>query len=583
MKCKLWFISTFIIFLCLFNFSYIYAHEVDKNDISEITENKNDIKITGKELKLSKITNDISIRETTTETTTEHTTEITTEVITETTTEQITETTTEIFTDEKGIPLPENEQTVMRVFKNSNKSTKIPFRPEMKENISENELAKITQQDTIFQNGDYFWIRRYDFKTTDKNKNYSSSFSIPGNTIEIRYIKPDKTWAMTSNFENLPVTTLYINTDLYSAVVSVPANYKKDFTNNTLTVLKDLEKPIKITKLENEYNISFSFEQNNENIGEIWVLQSYNKIADWNNKTQFEVLLPHDLADERRWSLDGYYFITPHNYVPSGENVLYRHPANYTGASWAQYGDFLMAEDLGYIMTMVCTKNQNEEGFWATGPKSLWLESDFQIKERFYDTRFNTDFAVSLVRAYEKYNEPEFLKSAIRYAEFFLKHAEKNHYESKNGGWLVQDYAGKEPYVDTHVSLNHQLAEINFLYEIYKTTNEKRYLDMADIMLKAIEDTKDEWVLADNNLNYALMYTGTNNTMVDYPYLTYNDLYTTRRLLKSYFNRESETINYLMKCKKDWMDKNNVTGYIKDDVLDNVIISEPIVDDIILG
>ena len=80
-------------------------------------------------------------------------------------------------------------------------------------------------------------------------------------------------------------------------------------------------------------------------------------------------------------------------------------------------------------------------------------------------------------------------------------------------------------------------------------------------MLSGIEDTKDQWVLEDNNLAYAIMYTGTANIMVDYPYLTYNDLYKTKDILYKYFNRSSDTINYLMDCKKQWMDNNNVVGY----------------------
>ena len=108
---------------------------------------------------------------------------------------------------------------------------------------------------------------------------------------------------------------------------------------------------------------------------------------------------------------------------------------------------------------------------------------------------------------------------------------------------------------------NVQLAEMNLLYKMYDVTKHEPYLELADKMLLAIEDTRDQWVLPNNNLNYALHYTGTYNTMVDYPFLTYNDLYTTRHLLRTYFNRNSDTVQYLMDCKLDWMKKNNVTGY----------------------
>lgn len=56
-------------------------------------------------------------------------------------------------------------------------------------------------------------------------------------------------------------------------------------------------------------------------------------------------------------------------------------------------------------------------------------------------------------------------------------------------------------------------------------------------MLKGVEDTKDQWVLANNNLNYALYYLANTNTMVDYPYLTYNDLKEAQELYMQSHNK----------------------------------------------
>ena len=107
------------------------------------------------------------------------------------------------------------------------------------------------------------------------------------------------------------------------------------------------------------------------------------------------------------------------------------------------------------------------------------------------------------------------------------------------------------------------MAEINFLYELYQVTKEQKYYDLAELMLLAIENTKNEWVLPDGNLRYALMYNGTYNTMKDYPYLTYDDLFELKDILYRYFQRTNESVEYLMASKKQWMDKNNVTGYRK--------------------
>lgn len=456
---------------------------------------------------------------------------------------------TEVNGDEKNSAVPVNSNPALNVREG--------------ETVTENDLALIKQRNINFESGDYFWMRRYNFKT-NSDVDYYSTIAVPGNEIELRYIDPEtRQWVITSDYSNIPKTQLFIETDMTHLMISVPSVYKNDFTGNTLTVIPENERPITIAKGEGNFVLTFRFPQDPSNIGEIWALQSSNQLVDWTNSGFYELFKTHDLSFERRFAWDGYYFKTPSNYVPAGENVLYRHPSNYSGATWARYGGSTALEELGYITTKICMLNQNEEGYWATGPKSLWLEEDFNIRENFYDTRFNTDFATSLIYAYKRYNTQAFLDSAIKYAAFFEKYAEANHYDTNNGGWLVEDYTSNDAdRKRTHTSLNHQLAEIIFLYELYNVTNDQKYTQLADKMLLAIEDTKDNWVLPSGDLNYAIMYTGTANTMVDYPYLTYNDLFTTKKILSQYFNKTNSTIEYLMESKKRWMDQNNITGYL---------------------
>ena len=503
---------------------------------------------------------------TATESATLETAELTTEAPTETTTafiETTTEATTEIPRDAFGNPLRGDALEIYNVSSAMPANTAEKFTMDRNENTIENDLAVIKQTDIKLSNNDYYWIRRYEFKQTNK-QDYYSSILIPGNKIEVRYVDTDKNeWVNTSNFNNLKPATYFIDTDIYSMVLSIPAVYDKDMTSNTLTLHKEYEKAAVIEKVDDGYKISFRFPQNENMIGEIWALQSGERLVDWNKASNFNELKTHDLCNERRWSWDGYYFKIPYNYIPYGDNVLYRHPANYTGSSWAKYNDYRLAKDLGYIMTRICAENQNTEGYWATGPRSLWLEKDFDIKENFYDTRFNTDFATCLIFAYKNYNDKLFLNSVLKYGEFFIRHANSHHYTTDNDGWLVEDYAGGDDALRTHTSLNHQLAEINFLYEMHNMTGAQKYKDLADKMLKGIEDTKPEWIKEDKNLNYAVMYNGTANTMVDYPYLTYNDLYMTKEILYKYYNTSSEAVEELMKNKKEWMDAHNITEYKK--------------------
>ncbi len=466
--------------------------------------------------------------------------------------------------DKNGNALTGQDLQIYNIVKNAPVYTPTNFTPITTETTNDqlNVTTKTTK--TVFENNDTYYMNRLSFKE-NIDQRYNISIPIKGNTITVRYVDPEKKeWVNTSNMANLKHTTLFIDTDTHSYIVSVPAVYKNIFTNNTLTIARDKEEMVKIEKKDGYFDLQMSFPQDKILIGEYWYMESSYRLVDWSTMKSFDELLPHDLSQTRRWSYDGYYFQTPSNYNPGGQDILYKHPSNYTGASFTKYAMNLLSKNLGYVMTETCMKNQNQLGYWETGPQSDWLYTDFKIGAGFYDTRFNTDFATSLLYAYQNYNNKEFLTSAVKYAEFFLQFTQTDSYTTQNGGILVADYGyHKATHEKTHVSLNHQLAEMNFLYEIYNITGEKRYLETADKMLVGIEDTRNQWVLPDGNLNYALYYTKDTNKMEDYPYLTYNDLFQTKALLNKLFNKTNDTVEFLMASKKMWMDNNNVTGYMK--------------------
>lgn len=532
--------------------------------------------------KVTKITT--TTTEETTETTTEETTEEVTDEETETTTKEKSEGTTssniessgqlttialdefsENPTDAQGQPLTGKDLAAYKVVA---KTYKDKWTAKTSPLISETTLhsdADYTEKAKTFtfDNGDKFTIKRFNF-STNNNARLEDSITIEGNTMQIRYVSPETNeWYMSENLVNTAKQTMFIDTDKGSYIFSVPAVYTNSFENNTLEMRPELEQKIEIEKGDGTYTLKWSFPRNTETIGEIWMLQSANKLADWSNINHFNTL-KQDLGVNRRFSWDGYYFPTPSNYTPYSPTMLYRQPSDYSGASFTKYGSFPAPFELGYVFTYTCMENQNTDGYWPTGPKSGWLATDFNIAAGFYDTRFNTDFGCNLIDAYKRYNNTQFLMAACKYAEFFLEHAEKNSYVTTNGGLLVEDYGYKYEHTKTHVSLNHQLAEMNYLYRLYNITKEDRYKEMADRMLKGVEDTKDQWVLANNNLNYALYYLANTNTMVDYPYLTYNDLKEAQELyMQSHNKAKNETLQYLMDCKMEWMLANGVTGYNK--------------------
>ncbi|WP_236841111.1 hypothetical protein [Brevibacillus formosus] len=125
-------------------------------------------------------------------------------------------------------------------------------------------------------------------------------------------------------------------------------------------------------------------------------------------------------------------------------------------------------------------------------------------------------------------------------------------------GWLVSDYAtATNPMIQTHVSLNHQLAEINFLYKSYMQFGDRTDKDLADMMLYGVVNLGSQWILGNGDLHYAYFPDGTFGRP-DYPFLTYNDLVETQRLYRQLHGMDEMTLAMLIDSKLMWMQLNNV-------------------------
>ena len=110
----------------------------------------------------------------------------------------------------------------------------------------------------------------------------------------------------------------------------------------------------------------------------------------------------------------------------------------------------------------------------------------------------------------------------------------------------------------SHTSLNHQLAEILFLYRASDALADDSLSALADRMLLAVDETGEDWVLPDGNLHYQVSQDCEyGNT--DYPYLTYDDLFKLQKYLSDRFSRTDPVLDMLMQHKRAWMDAN---GYV---------------------
>ena len=142
-----------------------------------------------------------------------------------------------------------------------------------------------------------------------------------------------------------------------------------------------------------------------------------------------------------------------------------------------QAGSTRTARDLSIAMLDTMISEQSDDGCWPTLSGSTWLESEYGIGAGFFDTRFNTEFAGLLLLAEYRFPSDIYRDSLRRYCGFIKDFAENYHSETGLGGWFIPDYWHEGMSSVSHTSLNHQLAEILFLYRASDALADEYALD----------------------------------------------------------------------------------------------------------
>ncbi|WP_134699946.1 hypothetical protein [Ammoniphilus sp. YIM 78166] len=426
------------------------------------------------------------------------------------------------------------------------------------------ENGTLKERKVRFLNRDEYWIKQFTFEQTSP-KLLTHQFTVPGKEGTFKYVAIEdgnRVWKTVPLSGNLPLVSGFIDTTEAHWYISYPTLFEVD--DQLLTRMESYRAiPVYAREQANGYTLTYSFYQRSGMVGEMWAVSSQEKLVPWEQNPNMEpVWSLLDMSGEGKWTWDGMYLKTPSSYEPTG--VFYRFPDNYIARSFVRTGGSLIADHLGWVMLKQGVKNQNEAGYWPTGPKSTWLWKDYQIGAGFFDTRFNTDFARLLLDGYAKYGDEQFLESSLQYSKWLMNHANtQGVFMKKDTQWgvLVPDYAHASPHKKTHASLNHQLSEINYFFDLFRLTNQSFYQTYALNMINGIKWTREQWVKPNGDLEYGLL--GGKGMGVDYPYLTYNDLWETQQILHELYGALDPDLAYLMEIKKQWMDKQGIVGYKK--------------------
>ncbi len=165
----------------------------------------------------------------------------------------------------------------------------------------------------------------------------------------------------------------------------------------------------------------------------------------------------------------------------------------------------------------------NQE-LWQTEYTSTWLKREYGITAPYTDTRHNENIALFLERAGEVLQNDDLASSYKRYANFLVSQQDIGNILPTENGYYVLDYYSPAQTKKTHVSLNHALGEMNFLFNAYQLSKNEDYLNTALQIKAAVEDIGTDWINPYTGdlwyqINEDYSFEGT-----DYEFLTLDDL-----------------------------------------------------------
>lgn len=439
------------------------------------------------------------------------------------------------------------------------KPIKVNAMSSLEEIIKINNFSQYSQKNFDYNGAGKFFVRKIE---STKPFEYITGFYLPGESGTISYFDDNK------KLVSLPIKdgplpqakTLFLSTDKYHFILGQGYSYT-DLGNGSVESKSTF--PINVKKVGDKFLINYTYNLNETDFGILWGIGSKDLLVNLNTSYLKSIWSNYDLDKNARILFEGYHYKSPSSYYPYTDESYWKIPSSYITNSLIKTGGSLASNIFGNALLHIESENISKDGFIPTLPKSLWLYEDYGIDEGFFDTRFNADTIETNIIAWRKFRQTLYRENYLKLSNYYIKHAEKNHYtlfdSEGNEGWLVDDYYYPRAKT-THVALNHQLQAIHIFYMLYETEKDIRYLNTADKMLSGIKATRDKWIMSDGNLIYAYMPDGSMG-LVDYDYLTYNDLLDVQNDLQRIKGMKDPDIEILINTKKLWLKKNEITGY----------------------
>lgn len=361
--------------------------------------------------------------------------------------------------------------------------------------------------------------------------------------------------------ENLPLNAVFLDSPTHHVRLGLVDVYKP-LKNMVREEHFEKSMPIVVSRVNENLNYIIPLPKEKGYFVENWGILGNSPLVDWQNPSAVNDARVGDLVRYRKLSTDGIYYLTPWNYYPTEKTAFWLNPAStyHVAGLFSKQDGGSYFRDIAISSMYSVIETQTKDFYWVSSPRSDWLYQDYGIPEGFYDTRFNTDVALYLLNMYEKTGEKMALESSSNYAEFLRKYVVEQGIATAGGGMLVPDYFKQGTgHKKTNVSLNHLVAEMNFLLKLYTVDKDFNNLKVANLIRQAVRDTGRSWIRPDGNLHYAYLGSGKFG-MEDYPLITLNDLRVAQKLIQqtSENGKPDEIFQMLINAKEAFLRKNNM-------------------------
>jgi len=198
-----------------------------------------------------------------------------------------------------------------------------------------------------------------------------------------------------------------------------------------------------------------------------------------------------------------------------------------------------------------------EKGVWLTDYTSTWLSNDYNTKAYYVDTRYNETIGYYLLNIYNKDKKQQYMDSFLEYADFIVDEWNGVNTYMVGNIKMLSDYFSDSNISDTHSSLNHQLALVNYLYKAYEITKNNEYLITADEILENILKFKEKWIRENGDLWYQVDPKGEFSEK-DYEIVTLDDLIFTQNYLYEIKKEKNDIITLYIKSKVKYLMSNGI-------------------------